>query len=297
MKFINLGLKKSRHIITIVMFVVVVLLAASCSTTYKTLKKGDPDKIYALAMQQYEAEEWNKAINLFNTAEPYFSNYSRDDSLKFYRARSAYKDNDFEYAIVLLDDYRKEYGRSPFIEDAEGMYTMSHYYIAPDAKRDQTPIEKAIYTINEFMSRHPNSEKIEEFRAIKAELIDRLFEKAYLNAYTYYKTGYYKSAIIAFKNAIKEYPESSYREDMLYYTVASAFKLADNSVLSKKEDRFLQMIDSYYTFIAEFPESKYRKTADDMLAKGRKYLDEEDEKREKGEVANKDTESADRKRK
>lgn len=34
-------------------------------------------------------------------------------------------------------------------------------------------------------------------------LTQRLHDKTYLNAYTYYKIGRYKSAIVALKNALK----------------------------------------------------------------------------------------------
>jgi len=52
------------------------------------------------------------------------------------------------------------------IEDAEGMYALCFYYLSPAPSRDQTMTGQAIMAINEFISRYPNSDQIENFRKI-----------------------------------------------------------------------------------------------------------------------------------
>ena len=94
-----------------------------------------------------------------------------------------------------------------------------------------------------------------------------------MNAYTYYKIGRYKSAIVAFKNVMKRYPESKRTEQMMYYATVSAYRLAENSVASKQVDRYLAMLDHYYSFIAEFPESKHTKEMERMAKDARNFLD------------------------
>ena len=98
-------------------------------------------------------------------------------------------------------------------------------------------------------------------------------EKSYLNAYTYYKIGRYKSAIVAFKNAMKRYPESPRYEDMMYYTTVSAYRLASNSIQEKQVDRYLAMLDHYYSFVSEYPDSKRIKELERMAKDARNFLD------------------------
>jgi outer membrane protein assembly factor BamD len=180
--------------------------------------------------------------------------------------------HDWEEAATQLDTYRRKFGRSPFIEDAEGMYALCHYYMAPTPERDQSLTTQAIISITEFMSRYPESEHIAEFNEMLDDLTGRLMKKSYLNAYTYYKIGKYKAAIVAFKNAIKRYPESPYTEEMMYYMTVSAYRLADNSIESKQVDRYLAMIDAYYSFIAEYPDSKHIKELERMEKAARTFL-------------------------
>ena len=153
------------------------------------------------------------------------------------------------------------------------MYALCFYRLSPGPTRDQTTTSKAIIAINEFISRYPDSEKVESFRAMNQELTERLHEKTYLNAYTYYKIGRHKSAIVALRNALRTYPDSKFREEIMYLIVDSGYQLASNSVASKQTDRYLSMLDSYLSFREEFPESKYRKKVEKMAAEARDYLD------------------------
>ena len=105
------------------------------------------------------------------------------------------------------------------------------------------------------------------------ELTQRLVEKSYMNAYTYYKIGRYKSAIVAFKNSMKRYPDSPYREKMMYYTAVSAYRLAANSIESKQVDRYIAMLDHYYSFLSEFPESKHLREIERMAKDARNFID------------------------
>ena len=153
------------------------------------------------------------------------------------------------------------------------MYVLCFYYLSPAPSRDQTMTGQAIMAINEFIPRYPNSDQIENFRKINDELTERLHEKSYINAYTYYKIGRYKSAIVALKNALKQYPDSKHREQIMYLIVDSIYRLASNSVADKQTDRYLAMLDSYLSFKEEYPESKHIKELERMAQHARDYLD------------------------
>ena len=247
-------------------------LLCGCSGINQVLKSGKPDQIYAKALEYYEKEKWSRASTLFEAAERYYAGTSREDTISFYNARCKYKNRDFDTAATLLDDFRRKFGRSAFIEDAEGMYALCHYFLSPGPTRDQTRTGQALVAISEFMSHYPNSDRIEEFRKITRELTERLHDKTYLNAYTDYKIGRYKSAIVALKNALKVYPESIHREEIMYLIVESGYRLASNSIAEKQVDRYLSMLDSYLSFKEEFPESKHMKEVERMGQHARDFL-------------------------
>ena len=253
--------------------VVAAVILSGCGGINSLLKSGKPDLVYATALEYSEREKWQRASTLFEGVQHYYAGTPREDSLSFFNARCKYKNRDYETASTLFEDFRRKFGRSPFIEDAEGMYALCFYYLSPGPTRDQTMTGQALVAINEFMSRYPESSRTEDFRKINEELTQRLHEKAYDNAYTYYKIGRYKSAITSLKNALKQYPESKHREEIMYLIVDASYRLASNSVSDKQTDRYLSMLDSYLSFKEEFPESKHLKEIDRMAQHARDYLD------------------------
>ena len=255
----------------------VALLLSGCGIT-SILRSGDPELIYSKALEYQDKKKWSRAATMFEAIEHYYVGAPREDSIMFYKARCKYMDRDYDTASTLLDEFRRKFGRSAFIEDAESMYALCFYYMSPGPTRDQTMTAQAIRSLSEFMVRYPNSTRIEAFGKVIDELTQRLHDKSYNNAYTYYKIGRHKSAIIALKNALREYPESNHREKLMYLTVKSGYKLAENSIAEKQQDRYLSMLDSYYTFLDEFPESEYRKELEKLAANAKDYLDKNSNK-------------------
>ena len=103
----------------------IVALSASlsgCSGINRLIKGGDPEAIYAKGVELYDAGKWSKAITLLQNVENYYSGTSKADTLSFYIARAHFKNRSYDTASELFDTYRRTFGRSPFIEDAEGMY-------------------------------------------------------------------------------------------------------------------------------------------------------------------------------
>lgn len=253
--------------------VAIVATMAACSVVNEAIKSGDPQYAYEQALMLYDNEKWGQASDLFEACRHIYMGSPREDSLSFYNAHCKFKERKYDEAAMLLDEYRRKFGRSPFIEDAEGMYALCNFYMAPGPERDQAVTTQAIIAITEFMSHYPNSEQTPKFEEMLNELTDRLELKSYMNAYTYFKIGRYKSAIVAFKNVMKRYPDSKRTEQMMYYTTVSAYRLAENSVQSKQVDRYLALLDHYYSFIAEFPESKHTKEMERMAKDARNFLD------------------------
>ncbi len=262
--------RKLRNLLYVL---VVAVTITACGAMQKTIKTGNPQLIYDMGLEFYENEQWSKASTMFSTIDHLYVATSREDTISYYLARCRAKSGDYYTAIDILDEFRDQFGRSVFIEDAEAMRTMCYYYLAPGPTRDQTPTTMAISSAYEFISRYPESDKVDGFFDVITELKGRLYDKSFINAYTYYKIGRYKSAMVAFRNAMKEFPETTRREDLSYYVVASGYELAKNSIPSKQLDRYISMLDSYYTFIAEFPDSEYTKDVNKMAKEAKSYID------------------------
>ena len=82
----------------------------------------------------------------------------------------------------------------------------------------------------------------------------------------------YEACIVTSQNALKDYPYTTLREDFALLIMKSKFELAQQSVDSKKVERYQDAEDEAYGFINEYPDSKDKKRAEEYIEKCKKYL-------------------------
>jgi len=255
---------------------VAVLLAAglaSCGTYAKVLKSGDAELMYQTALQMYRQKKSDKAITLFETIDTYYRGTAREDTVKFFLARSYFDQQDYVKSNELLNQFRRQFQRvSPFIEEAEYLVALGYYLSSPMPELDQTSTKLAIVEFTQYLARYPNTVKYSEIVEYLDQLQGKLFTKSYLNAKLYHTISSYRAAIFAFRNAIAEYPDSPYREEMMYLLAESCFTYAENSIETQQRSRYLDMIDAYYDLISEFPEGRYAARALPMYEKAQNIL-------------------------
>ncbi len=111
------------------------------------------------------------------------------------------------------------------------------------------------------------------------ELQDKLTLKQLQNAQLYYNLGNYmgnnyESAVIVAKNAIKDYPYSKYKEDLEMLILKARYQEAVNSIEERKAERFREVVDEYYSFINNYPDTDNRQEADNIFRIASRYAAE-----------------------
>jgi outer membrane protein assembly factor BamD len=71
----------------------------------------------------------------------------------------------------------------------------------------------------------------------------------------------YRAAVVILENTLNEFPDTDYREELLFLAVKANYKLAEGSIQIKKKERYQNTIDAYYTYIDEFANTKNSKEA------------------------------------
>ena len=243
-----------------ILLVISILIFGSCGEYVRVMKSSDYDYKYKKAMEYYNKKDFTKASSIFEQIVNVFRASVKGDTVMFYYAKSYYGDEDYIMAGHYFKDFSDNYGRSPFVEEADYMAGYCYYMISPRPSLDQENTHDAIQAFQKFIYKHPESKYIPECKRLIVELNNKLAEKAYLNAKLYYNLGhvdpkYYKSAIISLKNCLSDYPDNKFREELMFMILQSNFLLAKNSIPEKKRERFQSTLDEYYSFISEFPSS------------------------------------------
>jgi outer membrane protein assembly factor BamD len=257
----------------IILLSVVVLLLTSCSGFDKLLKSSDYELKYKKSIEYMNKKDFYRASQLLDQISTVYQGTVRDDSVNYFIAKCYFGMEDYESAATLFDTFKNKFPKSVFTEEATFLYGYSFYKQSPRVELDQTPTSNAIVQLQEFTYQYPKSSKIDEAKRIIKEMRDKLIEKSYLSSKLYFDMGgeNYKYAIVAIKRAINEFPDSKYREEQLYMIVRASYEYANNSIPEKKRERFQEMVDNYYTLIAEYPETKYKKEVDTMLENASKF--------------------------
>jgi outer membrane protein assembly factor BamD len=157
--------------------------------------------------------------------------------------------------------------------------SQAHYYSGkslyestPDPRLDQSTTILAIGEFQSFLDNYPETPLKTQTQQMIFELQDKLIEKEYLSAKMYYDLGNYfgnctsggsnfQACIVTSQNALKDYPYGKRREDFAMLVLRAKYGLAQQSIETRKVERFRETIDEYYGFVNDYPESKYLKEA------------------------------------
>ncbi len=233
------------------------VVLSACSKYERILKSEDFGYKYRKAVDYYTEEDYLKASALFDNISTFYRATNKIDTINYFNAMCQYKIGDFMMAAHFFNQFADYYPNSQFLEDAEYMNAYCFYKSSPKPSLDQTYTIKAIELFQLFIRKFPSSKYVPEAKTNVVELHNKLIDKSFMNAKLYFDIEQYKASIIALNNSLSDYPDSKYRENILFLLVKSNFLLASNSVKAKKNERFQSAIDAYYSFIDEFPSSQY----------------------------------------
>ncbi|MDR1729523.1 MAG: outer membrane protein assembly factor BamD [Prevotellaceae bacterium] len=253
------------------------LLLVSCSEYTKLQKSTDNNLKFEKAKEYYEKKKYMHAATLFEQVLPVFKGTEKGEETLYLLGMSYLHNKDYLTARSYFASYHRSYPKGRYAEESKFNVGYSYHKDSPHPKFDQASTTKAIEELFLFSDLYPQSKRLPEVLEMVKELQEKLAYKAYLNANLYYKLGNYKgnnyqSAVIAAKNAIKEFPNSKHREELALIILKSKFQQAEKSVLEKQEDRYRDTVDEYYNFMNDFPDSKYANEAKQMFEKSQKQL-------------------------
>ena len=254
------------------LIVVIAGIVSSCGGYEKLLKSGDIDLKYESALEYYEEGQYVKAVTLIEQILPRLKGTQKAEELDYLHAKCYYEMEDYVMAGHYYRTFVGNYFNSPRAEDADFMGAYCYYKLSARPELDQTSTQNAINAFTLFMNRWPNSSRNDEAQELITEMQEVLVEKSYMTARLYYDLEKYKSAVVAINNSLQDYPDTKYREELIFLKLKASFLLAKNSIRTKQRERYQDTVDEYYTFIDEFPDSKFAREAERIYNESTEFL-------------------------
>jgi outer membrane protein assembly factor BamD len=241
-----------------ILLLILSLFLFSCGEFNSVVKSTDYEYKYKKGVEYYKSGDYTHATTLFEDLIYAFRGTSKGDDLYYYYAYSCYKQKDYLLAGHYFKSICDQYPRSEFAEESQFMMGMCFYNDSPDPQLDQGISSNAIDAFQLFINMYPYSQKrVEEANILIDEINEKIVYKSFLNARLYYDMEYYKASVIALNNSLEEHPVTKHREEIKYLLFKSKYLLGVNSIDVKKRERLNDARDEYFTFVDEFPESKY----------------------------------------
>lgn len=256
-------------------------MLSSCNEYQKVLKDGDTKTKYEMAEKFYEEGDYVRAKRLFEQIAPQYTGKPQGERVMFFFADTYYKTKDYYLAGYQFERFVKSYPKSDKVPEASFLEAKSYYYLSPKYSLDQTDTDKALAKLQLFINAYPESEYFEEANAMALELAQKKQRKQFEIGKQYAKLGelylldFNIAADTALENFIAENPGTVYREDAFYYRLVALSNLAFNSTFRKKQPRIKNAIESYNELLKSYPETKYKKEADDLLEKLQRQIEVE----------------------
>lgn len=241
-----------------------VIAFSSCSKYNRILKSQDIDLKYTMAMKYYEKGDYQRALPLFEELIAVTRGTARSEIVYYHYAYCYYGLRDYYLAGFYFDNFTKTYPNSEKTEECAFMLAYCFYMNSPQVSLDQSDTKRAIEKFQLFLDRYPNTERKDTSNVLVELMIGKLEQKAYESALLYHQVEQYKAATIALNNVIKDYPNSKFKEDILFKILESNYLLAIRSVDEKKPERLKDAIKSYHTFVDSYPESKRIRQAESL---------------------------------
>ncbi len=253
------------------------LVLSSCGEYQKVQKSTDYNYKFEYAKRAFEAKKYVQASTLLQECVSVFKGSEKAEDALYLLGMSEFENKDYISSSAWFKQYYTRYPKGKHAELARYYAGYGYYLDSPDPQLDQTETIKAIEELQAFLDYFPRSERVPLAQQAIFELQDKLTLKQLQNAQLYYNLGTYlgnnyESAIIVAQNAIKDYPYSKYKEELEMLILKSRFQEANLSVDERKVDRFREVIDEYYSFVNNYPDSRNREEADNILKIAQKYV-------------------------
>lgn len=242
------------------------LLFSSCGDYYKILKSTDYEVKWEAAKKYYAAKKYAYSGTILGELVTVFKGTDKAEECMYLLAQSYFGAKDYTTSGQYFQQYYTTYPKGEYTELSRFYCAYGYFLDSPDYRLDQTDTHKGIREFQMFLEYFPRSEKVSEAQDMLAQMQDKLVLKDYKSAQLYYNLGNYidnnyLAAVVTAQNALREYPNTTLREDLTILILRSRYQEAYHSVASKQGDRYRMVIDECYNYRNEFPEGKYMKEA------------------------------------
>lgn len=243
--------------LTAITLALAVLTGCSSQPKKDETANWSPNKLYAEAMDERSAGNFDRAVQLFEKLEGRAAGTPLAQQAQLEKAFAHYKNDEHPQAIATLDRFMKLHPASPAFDYALYLKGLVNFndrlglfgFISQQdlSERDQKAAKDSFEAFKELVERFPDSRYAPDARQRMTYIVNALAQSEVHVARYYFRRGAYVAAINRAQVAVKDYQNVPAAEEALYILMRSY------EALQMKD----QAQDTRRVLEANFPSSLY----------------------------------------
>lgn len=268
-----------------IFFTLSIFALVSCGEMNALQKSADYEYKYEAAKSYFVEGKYSLASQLFGDLIAVMKGTMNGEESLYLLAMSSYCHKDYESAAQYFRKYYQSYPKGKYVEYSRYYCGLAQYYQIPDIRLDQTSTYAAMREFQDFIDYYPYSPLKLKTQDMIYGLQDKLVDKEISSAKLYYDLGAYignctsggsnyEACIVTAENTLNDYPYAApaKREQLSIMILRCKAELASRSIDEKKLSRHRDVVDEYYSFKNDYPESKYIGEAQKIFANSEAFI-------------------------
>lgn len=238
----------------ILVFGLMAVYAAGCSSSKSAIDTDDPNKAFDIAKRNFDKGEYLDAIDDFSLIKVKFPGSAVSDKVQFYLAESYFMKKEYLLAAYEYETFQKNYPLSSYIPDSKYRLGLCYYFTSPKSALDQEFTHYAISELSQFIDQYPENKNVADAESKLRDLKNKLAYKDFYIGENYMKVDNFRAAAIYFQNVYENFIETEWADDAMLGHV-------DAYINARKYEDARLLLEKFYKL---FPKSDLKPKADKL---------------------------------
>ena len=175
------------------------------------------DQLYTEGEQFFKDQKYQDAITQWKKVKETYQSPDLSTKAELGIANAYFMNEDYIEAAAGYEDFRKlhpKHAQSDFALYRQGL---SYYKQIHGIDTDQTPVKNAQSILASYLTLYPDGAYRTEVQEKNRDCLDKQLQYELYVGRFYLKTDAYKAAIGRFETSLKMFPETTRRDEVLYY--------------------------------------------------------------------------------
>ena len=240
------------------LFVAILASLGACKTEFEQVRtSGDIERQLAAANAYFGEGKYTKAQVLYEQLVNSLRGDPRLQEVYVNYAQTYFQTGQYILASYHFKNYAETYTVADNRGEAQYMEAMSYVKLSPTFRLDQEYTRKAIVALEQYINTYPDTERLGDINALLDELRVKQEMKAFDAARLYFDMKQYQAAVRTFERVLQDFPDSDRAEEVRFRIADSHIRLADNSVVAKRRERYDDALDAIAVYLKKFPSGTY----------------------------------------